>query len=131
MNGGFLTREVAKPNPSMFAKLITGAFVVGLLASPFMAPRTRRMCGLSGGRIDDARLTVQRLAYEAFPQWQRTYGGCPHSVYELTEFIEGVKSLDPWGNRYELFCQDGKVIVVSTDEDAMPNTSDDLRSNDR
>jgi hypothetical protein len=51
MTTAMLKREVATPSGSMFGKLILGSFVVGVLASPFFAPRTMKMC-------DRARLDV-------------------------------------------------------------------------
>lgn len=43
---------------------------------------------------------------------------------------EMLKTLDPWGNRYQVFCQNGRVLVVSTGKDGVPNTNDDIRRDD-
>lgn len=124
-----LTREVPMANRSLAGKLILGSFVVGVLASPFVVRPRVTPCRWPESKIETAEEAAWRFAHEAFPQWQRTYGQeCPHSAYELTEFLEGVKAQDPWGSRYEVRCDHGRVIVVSNGEDGVPNTRDDLRS---
>jgi hypothetical protein len=115
----------------MFGNLIIGAFVVGVMASPHCSPR--RM-GYGESRVDIAKLTVQKFANEAYPQWHRAHGAdCPRSLYELTEFMDRVTTLDPWGRPYRLACSNDSswrspIRVWSIGEDGIPNTFDDLRS---
>ena len=82
-----------------------------------------------------ARARALRRAYKTPVQlaaavyWQGTYGhDCPHSVYELTEFMERDETLDPWGRRYWVRCANRRVFVLSIGEDGIPNTADDIRS---
>ena len=126
-----LKREVPTANRSMFGKLVVGSFVVGIMASPFVGRRRMRGC-FGDSKVDIAKLTVQKFANEAFPQWRRIYGDrCPHSVYELTEFMDRNETRDPWNQPYRLRCTNDSrfpLIVWSIGEDSIPNTGDDIRS---
>lgn len=120
--------EVVAPPLSMFGKLILGAFMVGVLASVSFAPRVLKICGES--KVDVAKLTVAKFANEAFPRWRRERGGCPPSIVELARYMERKDVFDPWGEPYQLSCNDNAILVWSLGEDGKANTGDDIRSND-
>jgi hypothetical protein len=123
-----MKREVIVPPPSPIRRLIARAAVIGLLASPFVAPRRMRRCG--GSKVDIAKLTVQKFVNEAYPRWRREHGGCPRTLDDLVEYMDDPNTLDPWGAHYQMSCTSGVVVVWSLGEDGEPNTGDDLRSYD-
>jgi len=132
--GRMLTREAAARRRSMIGELIawavTWAVVVGVLAVLAIGVVGSIDFGHDDdAKIDIAKLTVSKLAHEAYPQWSRDHKGCPHSLAELTEYMDTPRTTDPWGQRYRMFCSGGLLIVASSGEDRIPNTADDRWSN--
>jgi hypothetical protein len=84
-----------------------------------------------------AKKTVEKYAFEAYPQWSLVSGKtCPDRLEELNEYIEAVNTKDPWGHNYKLICDPNLPFgihnfkVMSSGSDGTDGTSDDIRSND-
>jgi hypothetical protein len=81
-----------------------------------------------------ARIDVNTLANEAFPQWARSHPdkACPDRIDELFEYIPGDRS-DPWGRPYKMRCKDlppgaHGIAIFSAGEDGVEGTADDIKS---
>jgi prepilin-type N-terminal cleavage/methylation domain-containing protein len=106
------------------------ALVMGFLVGPQV------MKAFSGSRVDVAKATMKKYAFEAFTQWSIRNPGkaCPASVIELNEYMNNKDAKDPWGNDYQVLCGDqlpagAKGIgILSLGEDGKANTEDDLKS---
>jgi general secretion pathway protein G len=106
------------------------ALVMGLV----VGPRVIKMFGES--KVDVAKLTVQKYANEAYPQWDRSHPGkgCPENLAALSEYMNSKSTKDPWGNEYKYFCGANLppgakgVAVMSFGEDGKDGTSDDIKS---
>ena len=107
------------------------ALVMGLI----VGPRVMKMFGES--KVDIAKLTVQKFANEAFPQWARAHPdkGCPEKIEELSEYMDKKDTKDPWGNVYKFYCGQnlpagakGGFAVSSPGEDGKEGTPDDIKS---
>ena len=98
-----LKREVLR-RPSGSAPWLIGtlfgALFVGGLGAWMVNQRVSKMFGES--KYDVARHTVDDIA---------------------------ARGLDPWGNAYRIYQGRGGVVVHSLGEDGVPNTTDDLWSN--
>jgi hypothetical protein len=70
-------------------------------------------------RLEIARARVDEIAFEAYPRWRMTHAGCP-SLDEL----DVDDPVDPWGNRYEIFCTEHGLTARSLGEDARPSADD-------
>ena len=72
------------------------ALVMGLIVGPRVMENWRR------SKSDIARLTVEKLANEAFPQWSSQNRGkvCPERIEELAALMNAKDANDPWGNLY-------------------------------
>lgn len=135
MNADRILRREALPRPSLADRIATVALFAFPLALIVAGERERRHC-YGESNVDIAKLTVQRFVNEAYPQWRREQGiSCPHSLYELTEFMDSTKTLDPWGLPYRFKCTTDSssrwrtpIIVWSVGEDGTPDTFDDIRS---
>lgn len=90
--------------------------------------REQKMFGES--HVDKAKLTVQKYAFEAYPQWARANPNakCPAAIADLAEYMDTNSTRDPWGSEFVLECTDGKVRVHSFGEDGKDGTGDDIRS---
>lgn len=107
------------------------ALVMGLI----VGPRVMKMFGES--KVDIAKLTVQKFANEAFPQWARSHPdkGCPEKIEELSEYMDKKDTKDPWGTEYTLLCPPNLppgvrtgIAIQSAGEDKKMGTSDDIKS---
>jgi type II secretory pathway pseudopilin PulG len=106
------------------------ALVMGLLVGP-------RVIGIfRDSKGDIAKLAVQKLANEAFPQWLSRNPGkaCPEQIEELNELMNKKDAKDPWGNRYKMFCPPNLpasakgIAIMSSGEDGKEATDDDIKS---
>jgi hypothetical protein len=87
-------------------------------------------------KIDIARATVKKYAYEAYPSWsvEHPYPACPRSVLELNDWMNNKDARDPWGSSYFVLC--GSTLppgakgigVASAGEDGAFGTADDITS---
>lgn len=106
------------------------ALVMGLV----VGPRVMQMFGES--KVDIAKLTVQKMAHEAYPQWARSHPdkGCPEKIEDLTEYMDKKDTKDPWGNQYKMFCPPNLpagakgIAIMSPGEDGKEGTEDDIKS---
>jgi len=91
-------------------------------------------------KVRIAKIGVDRLVQEAYPQWQLAHDDkpCPDSLAELARYI-GINDLsDPWGTPYKFFCGANLpagvktgIAVASFGADRQENTDDDVRSWER
>ena len=107
------------------------ALVMGLI----VGPRVMKMFGES--KVDIAKLTVQKFANEAFPQWSRAHPdkGCPEKIEDLSEYMDKKDTKDPWGSQYKMMCPPNLppgvrtgIAIQSSGEDGKEGTSDDIKS---
>jgi hypothetical protein len=106
------------------------ALVMGLVVGP------RVMQIFSDSKIDLAKLTVKKLANEAFPQWLSSHPGkaCPEKIEDLNELMNNKDTNDPWGNPYRMLCPPSLppgakgIAILSSGLDGKEGTSDDIRS---
>lgn len=106
------------------------ALVMGLV----VGPRVMKM--FASSKVDIAKAELQKLAYEAYPQWSQANPSkaCPEKLEDLSEFTNKKNTNDPWGQPYKMFC--GPTLppgakglaVMSVGEDQKEGTSDDLKS---
>ncbi len=88
---------------------------------------------------DLAQLTVEKYAYEAFPQWamQHPDKACPAKLAELDEYMSAKDRDDPWGHPYAMKCGANLppgakgIAVYSFGEDGKDGTCDDVQSWDK
>ena len=106
------------------------ALVMGLV----VGPRVMSMFGSS--KVDIAKATVQKFAYEAYTQWSvaNRDKACPANIEELTPFMNSKDIKDPWGTPYKLMCGQNLpagakgLAVMSFGEDQKEGTGDDIKS---
>ena len=106
------------------------ALVMGLV----VGPKVMKMFGSS--KVDIAKATLQKYAYEAYPQWSQANPSkaCPDKLEDLNEFMNNKDIKDPWGQQYKMYC--GQTLppgakglaVSSSGEDQKEGTNDDLKS---
>lgn len=106
------------------------ALVMGLV----VGPRVMKM--FASSKVDIAKAEIQKLAYEAYPQWSQANPSkaCPDKLEDLAEFTNKKDMKDPWGQPYKMFC--GPTLppgakglaVMSPGEDQKEGTGDDLKS---
>ena len=84
---------------------------------------------------DIARLTVKKLALEAYPMWSvSNRQPCPENLAALLEFVPDVSAVDPWKQPYEMLCGDQLpegakgIAVYSRGRDGKAGTADDIKS---
>ena len=76
------------------------ALVMGLVVGPAVMKRF----GESKEKI--AKATVQKYAYDAYPQWSSAHPDkqCPEKLEDLNEYMNNKDIKDPWGNNYKMMC---------------------------
>ncbi len=79
-------------------------------------------------QLEDARnnaVQVQQLA----EQYQLQKRKCPRNVQELKAAgFAAREAKDPWGNEFEIRCEQASIEVVSSGPDGTSNTEDDISS---
>ncbi len=106
------------------------ALVMGLV----VGPRVMKMFGES--KVDIARATVKKYAFEAYPSWSATNRdkSCPDKIEDLNEYMNSGKNQDPWGNPFKMLCGQNLpagakgLAVMSNGEDGKEGTADDVKS---
>jgi general secretion pathway protein G len=105
------------------------ALVMGFLVGPAVFK------AFSSSKVDIAKATSKKYAYEAYTQWSMRSGkACPESLGELNEYMNNTDTKDPWGNEYLMFCGDTLpagakgLAVQSIGEDGKRDTEDDVKS---
>jgi general secretion pathway protein G len=78
-------------------------------------------------QVDDARNNAV-LLHSLAEQYQLQKRKCPKNVAELKAAgFAAREAKDPWGNEFEIRCdQGGSIIVVSAGPDGTPGNEDDL-----
>jgi hypothetical protein len=109
-----------------YGALLFVPLLVGLVAEP----RTIKVFAES--KVDVAKLTVKKYAFEAYPQWLREHPSqeCPRSLHAVDGYMDHADQHDPWGRPYVFTCGGGKLYVMSLGEDGRSNTADDIWSNE-
>jgi general secretion pathway protein G len=106
------------------------ALVMGLVVGPAVMKRF----GESKEKI--AKATVQKYAYDAYPQWSSAHPdkSCPEKLEDLNEYMNNKDIKDPWGGTYKMLCGSSLpagakgLAVMSPGEDGKEGTSDDVKS---
>jgi prepilin-type N-terminal cleavage/methylation domain-containing protein len=106
------------------------ALVMGLV----VGPRVMKMFGES--KVDIARATVRKYAFEAFPSWAAANPSkaCPDDLSSLNEYMNNKDNKDPWGQPYKMMCGQNLppgakgIAVMSNGEDQKEGTADDIKS---
>ncbi len=101
------------------------------IEKPLAKSQCPKVDGRSGSDVTGAKFDCYASAIR---EWEREHPGteCPASIDELTSYLEGVDSLDGWGQPMKLQC--GPTIpahppgltIVSAGEDGRFGTADDL-----
>jgi len=106
------------------------ALVMGLV----VGPRVMKMFGES--KIDIARATVKKYAFEAYPSWAAAHPdkSCPDRLEDLNEYMNNKDLNDPWHGQYKMLCGQQLppgakgIAVMSAGEDGKDGTTDDITS---
>ncbi|MFN0253277.1 MAG: type II secretion system protein GspG [Kofleriaceae bacterium] len=106
------------------------AIVMGLLVGPAV------MGQFGEAKKNTAKLAVNKLANEAFPQWAAQNPGkaCPETIEELAQLTNEKKVTDPWGGHFKLFCPPNlpanarDIAILSPGKDGKDGTDDDIKS---
>lgn len=106
------------------------ALVMGLV----VGPRVMKMFGES--KVDIARATVKKYAFEAYPSWSAAHPdkACPEKLEDLNEYMNNKDIKDPWGGSYKMLCGPNLppgakgLAVASPGEDGKDGTTDDIKS---
>ena len=107
------------------------ALVMGLV----VGPRVMKM--FASSKVEIAKTELQKLAYEAYPQWSQANPSkaCPEKLEDLAEFTNKKDTKDPWGNQYKMLCPPnlpagarGGIAISSPGEDGKEGTGDDIKS---
>lgn len=87
-------------------------------------------------KVDDAKLTAMKYAFEAYPSWAAAHPEkyCPAKIEDLNEYMTKTDIKDPWGHAYRMAC--GKdmpagakgVAISSAGPDGKFGTADDIKS---
>jgi len=119
------------------AGLITGIF--GILAGIVVVVFVLRAVEEFGGHLKKstwhlAKIKVDRLANEAYPQWAMNHPekACPDSIADLRDYALDTK--DVWGHELKILCGPSLppgvkgMAVLSVGEDGIEGTEDDIKS---
>ncbi|HEY5924288.1 MAG TPA: type II secretion system protein GspG [Kofleriaceae bacterium] len=116
---------------SVFAATMCALLIAGLVTGQRVGSHGR---GHGEPKEDVAKLTAQKFAFEAYPEWamENPDRACPTSLRELDlymdRYMDKAAREDPWGREYMFTCSDGKLYVVSIGEDGKADTADDIWS---
>ncbi len=108
--------------------------IIALVMGLVVGPRVLRYFGKS--RVDIAKATVQKYAFEAFPSWAADHPdkACPEKLEDLNEHMNNKDTKDPWGGQYKMLCGPNLpagakgLQVMSPGEDGKEGTADDIKS---
>lgn len=129
---GMLIREVPCRRPDRaltVSKVLVAMLASSTLAGVLVGPRVSRTFGES--KLDVAKLTIKKYAYEAYPSWRGAHPdqACPPRLADLNEYMNNKDVKDTYGHDYEMYCGLHGIVVRSLGEDGRRNTKDDLWSN--
>ena len=108
--------------------------ILALIMGLVVGPKVMKM--FASSKVDIARATVKKYAFEAYPSWSAAHPdkSCPDKLEDLNEYMNNKDIKDPWGNPYKMFCGANLpagakgLAVQSSGEDGKDNTSDDIKS---
>jgi hypothetical protein len=86
--------------------------------------------------VDEAKMLVMKLAFEAFPSWSQAHPGksCPAKLADLLEFTDRKDTKDPWKHELKMFCGANLpagvkgIAIQSAGPDGKLDTADDVKS---
>ena len=108
--------------------------ILALIMGLVVGPKVMKM--FASSKVDIARATVKKYAFEAYPSWSAAHPdkSCPDKLEDLNEYMNNKDIKDPWGNPYKMFCGANLpagakgLAVESSGEDGKDGTSDDVKS---
>ena len=108
--------------------------ILALIMGLVVGPRVMKM--FASSKVDIAKATVQKYAFEAYPSWSAAHPdkSCPDKLEDLNEYMNNKDIKDPWGNNYIMYCGQNLpagakgLAVKSLGEDGKDGTSDDVFS---
>jgi general secretion pathway protein G len=106
------------------------ALVMGIIVGP------RVMALFADSKVEIAKIKIQKLANEGYPQWAMRNPGkdCPERIDELSEVMNAKPPHDPWGQPYRMLCPPNlppgvrTIAIVSSGPDKKEGTDDDIKS---
>lgn len=132
-----LPRRAAQRGLTLLEIMIVIA-ILGLVMGLVVVPKVMDMFGQS--KVQLAKLTVDKFAFETYPQWKVSNSSkdCPENLLALAQFAGKSQSdtLDPWGTPYEMSCGGqnmppgvtGSIAILSHGPDKKKGTEDDIKS---
>jgi hypothetical protein len=122
-----LRREVPRFRQHIRWWLVGAVSAVVMTATTGLVLAPRLICVGGPSRVDIARITVDKLAFEMYPSWRamQPLRICPLSI---DAFARGFDNVDPWGTRYRMQCDRHHFVAISAGEDQAFGTADDIRS---
>ena len=129
-----LRRRRAKRGMTLLEIMIVLA-ILALVMGLVVGPRVMRM--FAGSKVDIAKATAKKYAYEAYGQWAQAHPSkaCPEKMEDLSEFMNTSDAKDPWEQPYKMMCGPsapagvkGGVGIVSNGPDQKEGTEDDIKS---
>ena len=126
-------RRVAQRGMTLLEIMIVLA-ILALVMGLVVGPAVMKRFGESKDKI--AHATVQKYAYDAYPQWSSAHPDkqCPEKLEDLNEYMNNKDIKDPWGGTYKMLCGQNLpagakgMAVQSPGEDGKEGTSDDVKS---
>lgn len=108
--------------------------ILALIMGLVVGPKVMKM--FASSKVDIARATVKKYAFEAYPSWSAAHPdkSCPDKLEDLNEYMNNKDIKDPWGNPYKMYCGANLpagakgLAVQSSGEDGKDGTSDDIKS---
>jgi len=108
--------------------------IIALVMGLVVGPRVLKYFGKS--RVEIAKATVQKYAFEAYPSWAAEHPDktCPDKLEDLNEYMNNKDTKDPWAGQYKMLCGANLpagakgVAVTSPGEDGKDGTADDIKS---
>ena len=126
-------RRIAQRGMTLLEIMIVLA-ILALVMGLVVGPRVMKMFGES--KVDVARMTVEKYANEAYPQWSAHNASkqCPDSLADLNEYMNNKDTKDPWGTDYQMLCGQQLppgakgIAIESAGENQKMGDCDDLKS---
>jgi general secretion pathway protein G len=137
---GQIRRAVAAAQRGMtLLEIMIVLAILALVMGLVVGPRVMKMFGES--KIDIAKATVKKYAFEAYPSWAQSHPDkqCPDRLEDLNEYMNNKDINDPWGSStsphpYKMFCGPNVpagakgFAVMSSGPDGKDGTEDDIKS---
>ena len=130
-----LSRILARAHRGMtLLEIMIVLAIIALVMGLVVGPRVMKLFGES--KVDIARDTVRKYAFEAYPSWSAAHPdkACPERLEDLNEYMNNKDAKDPWGGTYKMMCGQNLpagakgLAVQSPGEDGKDGTSDDIKS---